>query len=159
PGPQGDLNGDGTPDVLVVQPGDRWPGTILALSGRTGRRLWSASDIPSRPYGEGTLPTTFLDFSPDQDGDGRPDVIASYRLPAETQAGSEEPLEWSIVVSGRRGTVLATLNSLSVPEEYSRWRLVFSDQAIDLIEPIGLSRVHPLATSDPRAPQRVVEIR
>ena len=99
-----------------------------------------------------------LDFSPDQDGDGRPDVIASYRLPEGGRSGSGEPLEWSIVVSGRRGTALATLNSRTDPEEYSRWRLNFSDRSFDFIEFGRWPLVRPLAARDARAPRRVVEI-
>ena len=110
PGPESDLDGDGAPDVLVVQPDDRWPGTILALSGRDGVRLWSASDLPGQPNDRGE-PPILLDFSPDQDGDGRPDVIASYALEEVTPSGSKELVEWSIVLSGRRGTGLATLDS------------------------------------------------
>ncbi|MBI4615807.1 MAG: VCBS repeat-containing protein [Planctomycetes bacterium] len=64
----GDLDGDGRPDVLVAQPG----GTLTALSGRDGHRLWRR---------EGIAPTVLdphLVCSPaiaDLDGDGEPDVL------------------------------------------------------------------------------------
>jgi hypothetical protein len=51
PLPKGDLDGDGVPDVLIFWPGQdssKPPGEpeVQAYSGKTGRRLWQAHEVP-----------------------------------------------------------------------------------------------------------------
>jgi len=84
-----DLDGDGTPEVVVVQGSTH---SVVALRGLTGETMWGPVEInryptPSGPSGGG--PPTIADF----DGDGSPDVAT---------AGGYNYL----VLRGRNGTVM-----------------------------------------------------
>ncbi len=88
PPPQGDLDGDGTPDVIVRKSEDvppaneRRPATLplQALSGRTGRPLWSAGPLPLgfEAYGE----TILENCVPHSDRPGAPpDLLVRHLSP------------------------------------------------------------------------------
>lgn len=69
----GDLNRDGQPEVVTVQPSNH---TVIALNGRTGATIWGPVEInryptPNGPSGGG--PPTIADFN----GDGTPDVATA----------------------------------------------------------------------------------
>ncbi len=103
--PQGDLDGDGTPDVLAAtsyqgfKP-DRMPMPLQALSGKTGARLWSAGiiDVPT-VAGSGDF--RYLAVSGarcvDLKRDGRCDVLCKVSIRPNSYDGLA-------LVSGRDGT-------------------------------------------------------
>jgi hypothetical protein len=96
PLPEGDLDRDGTPDVIAtrndtppwlrvpaLKPSPPAPLPLQALSGRTGRRLWSAGPLPpgSAPGGVesvGRFDSLVLDLI---DRKGAPDVLVEYSTP------------------------------------------------------------------------------
>jgi predicted Ser/Thr protein kinase len=84
---RGDLDGDGTPDVLVrrdavaLGPGPPARLALQALSGQTGRQLWSAGPLPpleSRTFGYCYIEG--VDVCPSH-GRDQPDVLAFYDTP------------------------------------------------------------------------------
>jgi len=100
--PGGDLDGDGTPDVLHYGLGVQEE-PMHAISGRTGRRLWSA-----------LLPTAEKQFfhalsvaADDLDADGKAEVIFAYdaATPFSPGTASQERQRWLVVLSGRDGVV------------------------------------------------------
>ena len=106
PPPEGDLDGDGRPDVLRVY-GSSLPRVmgkrylLEALSGANGRPLWGAADLPmGNTFGTNWKPL-FLD-SRVFDGDGRPEVILVDR---DRPAGSViDDSVFVAVFSGQDGT-------------------------------------------------------
>jgi hypothetical protein len=108
PLPHGDLDGDGVPDVLSVHPVDPVldrKGNVLrftpleALSGKTGRRLWTAG-LQVKSWHA----TALLECH-DLEGDGRRRVLLS----GVTDPGDEpaRPLQlWLVVLSGQDGRLL-----------------------------------------------------
>ncbi len=87
PLPGGDLDGDGAPDVVVRKGQGPAPGytklsalPVEALSGRTGRSLWTAGPLPpsdQRPYGGPYIEGIDVRVC---DPRGLPDVLVLYDL-------------------------------------------------------------------------------
>ncbi|HZW30304.1 MAG TPA: VCBS repeat-containing protein, partial [Isosphaeraceae bacterium] len=119
PLPAGDLDGDGTPDVIVqkhaVRPGDLEikPTATLplqVLSGRTGRRLWSAGPLPLgfEAYGYSHIFwVKSLAITPNDP----PDLLVRHRspfLPSRplTTPGGGPTMPRLARVSGRDGRIL-----------------------------------------------------
>ncbi len=105
-----DLDGDGTADLLAYR--DMRQGILAfslrrqfpleAISGRTGKRLWSV-EIPYSSI-EGVLFTTARDL----DGDGQPEVVFSaftnWDYPPDGIASTARLQHWLAVMEGRTGT-------------------------------------------------------
>jgi tRNA A-37 threonylcarbamoyl transferase component Bud32 len=94
--PEGDLDGDGTPDLLVPSFSGYFP-TLHAISGRTGKLLWT---VDFRMRSAEFIRFRFLEAK-DVDGDGRPEVIAIYE--SEPKPGQSE--RWLVALSGQTGRV------------------------------------------------------
>src|SRR5262249_18129293 len=79
------------------------PPALHACSGKDGRRLWQVDALPGTT-GAGTLASKcyYLECL-DLDGDGRPEVLVTYRT---GQDGSSGQASWLAVLSGRTGKVL-----------------------------------------------------
>jgi hypothetical protein len=122
PLPDGDLDGDGTADVIVTRPAwafeteeTRKPSALplQALSGRTGRRLWSAGPLPAgaAPYGRARIERGDMPRSLRIDSHGAADVVVLYGTPemlpgyqsVDIQALTQHRLAW---FSGRDGRVV-----------------------------------------------------
>ncbi|MCY3017972.1 MAG: protein kinase [Planctomycetota bacterium] len=114
--PYGDLDGDGTPDFLEVggqvHPRGSWDSAwynfeLHAVSGKTGRRIWSAEDlrVERGDDNEAQVPEQYrVAACRDLDGDGRPEIImfvlnTSHRGRAEGQL-------WLAALSGKDGKAL-----------------------------------------------------
>jgi len=72
-----DLTGDGTPDVII---GGR-SALLLAIDGRSGERIWTylpTSDSLDLVRDRSILNFYTPQFIPDQDGDGRDDLLVAY---------------------------------------------------------------------------------
>ncbi|MHB1557755.1 MAG: hypothetical protein ACYC61_09765, partial [Isosphaeraceae bacterium] len=119
--PAGDLDGDGAVDLVVssgfeqVMP--RSPGgapmvPLRAISGRTGRVLWSAGPLPtgSRTADNVTIDPTFPPVAVAIEPAGRPDLIVRSftQRPAPTSGTSAGPMtdERLTRLSGRDGRVI-----------------------------------------------------
>ncbi len=110
PLPGGDLNGDGTPDVIAsVQPGGsavssrkhgRLP--IEVLSGRTGARVWSAGSLP---VSSGVVGDADVDWVEPcvVEPHGAPDLIAGYSFGQASRlarvSGRDGRIIWDVAVS------------------------------------------------------------
>jgi serine/threonine protein kinase len=111
-GPGGDLDGDGIPDLLAtgktncnyMRQGAFSP--LLAVSGKTGKRLWTA-DIRVEMWNGPQL----LECA-DLDGDGKPEILFVSASDWGQERGpdgarSTDDLQyWLAVLSGRNGKVL-----------------------------------------------------
>jgi outer membrane protein assembly factor BamB len=98
PATGGDLDGDGTPDLLAYGLGGYFP-PLYALSGKTGRVLWSADF--RKASGLQIFWRALL--AHDLDGDGRPEVIAVYDQDLGTTPAQQQ--RWLTVLSGQTGAV------------------------------------------------------
>ena len=109
---EGDLDADRTPDVLLFNT-VRSPGSLgcplHAVSGRTGKVLWSADPPP-----EDTERLLFVD-SRDLAGDGRPEIICAATHHFGTPTNAEL---WLAVLSGRGGNII--------------WRQPIAQSALDV---------------------------
>jgi tRNA A-37 threonylcarbamoyl transferase component Bud32/outer membrane protein assembly factor BamB len=74
PARHGDLDGDGTPDVLVFHPAAHPPSPLQAFSGKDGHPLWRADWIENQEW---ITRCYWLDCR-DLNGDGRPQVLIAY---------------------------------------------------------------------------------
>jgi tRNA A-37 threonylcarbamoyl transferase component Bud32/outer membrane protein assembly factor BamB len=96
-----DLNGDAVSDLFV------WNGVqkteaskpLHALSGKNGRRLWTADFQASNVQGNAALVT-----ASDLDGDGKPEVVLAAAMNWGQAAAQTNEL-WLLVLSGRNGSV------------------------------------------------------
>jgi outer membrane protein assembly factor BamB/predicted Ser/Thr protein kinase len=112
PLPLGDLDGDGTPDLLVLPIGgqgrldkdyERVVLPVRALSGRTGELLWRAEDVPAPGVDHHQIVFAEPHVPQCQDlyGDGRREVI----VPFFVRFSGLEQL-WLAVISGKDGKLL-----------------------------------------------------
>ncbi|HEX8201446.1 MAG TPA: tetratricopeptide repeat protein, partial [Isosphaeraceae bacterium] len=113
PLPHGDLDGDGTPEVLALGfdlPRLEPPGSLHVVSGRTGRPLWTAigtSENPMPVPDPGHREAIGPECCPDLDGDARPDVfIAFVGKGGNGSAAERERAQLYLAIhSGRHGSV------------------------------------------------------
>jgi outer membrane protein assembly factor BamB len=120
PLPEGDLDGDGSADLLVFLKGslnNPVESPLRAYSGKDGRRLWKAAGI------QGTLPEHNLNYNyvsecfrlecRDLERNGRPRVVVVYGVgrfdvwTSRHKSGGSDPNEcWLAVLSGANGKLL-----------------------------------------------------
>ncbi len=141
--PAGDLDGDGTPDILVANTTndeaaiDRQPTTLplQALSGRDGRPLWSAGPLPLGYEAHGF--TRMIGFDPHvlKPGDP-PDLLVRHRNPFlkvtsnPTSSSLWPPAQERLArVSGRSGRVLW---DIAVEEHITEQELSATPRVADL---------------------------
>jgi outer membrane protein assembly factor BamB len=120
--PAPDLDGDGTADLVLASRGKT---ELLALSGKTGDVLWWHAATPVPPAG--VDPAKIVDawisegavvgqpLVADVDGDGVPDIIATFdahrhgfQIKGEPKTRSNQPQRWIEAISGRTGKTLWT---------------------------------------------------
>ena len=101
PLPDGDLDGDGTADVLCVSGGGQFE-PLNAISGKTGAMRWVSSLKIARSEFFNTLRLEPSDL----DGDRRPEVICVFEREVHTtDAGNQQRQRWLAVLSGQNGQV------------------------------------------------------
>jgi outer membrane protein assembly factor BamB len=100
----GDLNGDGIQDLLGWSEATSYGPAykkFFALSGKTGRTLWSAGEITAHRVSSGQV------IADDLDGDGRLEVLwlsmIDHGYPDRNSFSSQEAQLWLFVVSGDTG--------------------------------------------------------
>jgi hypothetical protein len=137
PTPTGDLDGDGVADVLVVLPRDgRWPGPLVALSGRGGRRLWTSRDFPHRPDNGEDKESVALACITDRDGDGRPDVALGFEHDSR-RPGVPNAFAHVVVLSGRDGRRVERAEAPEFPVPKPQDSVRNHDWTIPLCGPSG----------------------
>jgi hypothetical protein len=101
----GDLNGDGIDDLLAWDTASmyfRQNTPFSAISGRSGRALWTAKEITAQ-----RLEAVLSAESHDLDGDGKPEVLwlamLDHGYPARNSFSSNENQLWLFVTSGQTG--------------------------------------------------------
>jgi hypothetical protein len=136
PLPEGDLDGDGVPDILVLHAGDRSAnvdGYLRAYSGRDGHHLWSLDVASLGESRQGPDPPT-VDWVAcrDLDGDGRLEVVVVYRA---TEPGVGLCLRL-LVLSGGTGKALWKAR-VKGPGFWERFRFVDlnGDGTLDVVGP------------------------
>jgi hypothetical protein len=118
PGPLGDLDGDGIPDLLATGKTNCVYGTdqrfspLLAVSGKTGKRLWEADIRVNSWFGPQLLECC------DLEGKGEPAVLfvsaMDWGIDHKARGWSSDDMQyWLAVLSGRDGKV--------------RWKQALSD--------------------------------
>jgi hypothetical protein len=123
-GRAGDVNQDGTPDMLVGDPGyflEATPPRIWIVSGANGSVIRSLALPPH------TMPRIDVDGGRDLDGDAVPDFIVSAR----PRKGETHPTIY--FVSGASGRIYRTLGTCTA----SRMRLI-QDQDKDGVADVGV---------------------
>jgi tRNA A-37 threonylcarbamoyl transferase component Bud32 len=121
PRPSGDLQGDGTLDVLAAaeiglygprgylgksaEP-TRWPFPLEALSGATGRKRWEAGEVPVPPAGKSPQHRLKIlaAVCHDLEGNGKRDVICPFTFDGFAHGGIHIYLGVALV-SGRDGSI------------------------------------------------------
>lgn len=100
-----DFDRDGNSDLLVTDRSSGGRGDIAplhAISGKTGKRLWSISDVHAKQIG-GTLNVTVRDL----EGDGQPEVVwlaaLDHGYPQRVWFGSHAVQLWMFVADARNG--------------------------------------------------------
>jgi outer membrane protein assembly factor BamB len=125
PLPVGDLDGDGTPDLLVFRSA-RKLGPLQAVSGKTGKTLWTVEDL--RLKQNSTIARCHALDACDLDGAGEPEVIVAYdEFP---EGYGESRVGWLAVVGGRDGKLRWKVKLPQIDsgiEFSSRFRLEFID--------------------------------
>src|SRR5262249_7887942 len=97
--PPPDLDGDGTADLVYASRLTSW---LVAFSGKTGKLLWKRDALPDLPGGVDATKVRWdfawqsmslgMPLSADVDGDGTPDVIATFlSSPREFTVGAAKP--------------------------------------------------------------------
>jgi len=149
PPPNGDLDGDGTPDILDwgqehgqsrddASGNHHLPMELRAVSGRTGRRLWSAEDLlitPDQGDDNHDLSRKVRHVTcQDLNGDGRPMAVVSY----DVTCGQR--LEWCLaVLSGQDGKAVWRQAIMRAPRyswEFPRQPVIADlkgDKTLDLV--------------------------
>lgn len=138
PLPQGDLDGDGVADLLIsagftnfpLQSPDTVPLPLQALSGRTGRKLWSAGGVPAASDNQDPRLSfsNLVPFCRDPDGDRQADVLCMYWL-----SSLEIPLKSSANLgltrfAGRDGSVVWStklVDKIDLGHSVTPWGLRF----------------------------------
>ncbi len=128
--PNADLDGDGTPDVIVQQNTGRQlvkefrrlaTLPIQVLSGRTGRPLWSAGPLPLGFEAYGYSSVSWLDAVV-VESSGRPDLLVRHGSPfsasgTTTMRARSAPMPRLARVSGRDGRILWDLPLSEQPDQ------------------------------------------
>ena len=117
PGPLADLDGDGTPDILVVRKMGHYnsfeakagvvelPLDLQAVSGKTGNLLWNAESqlVATTVNGESVGWSPRTPVCVDLTGDGRPTVVVAYEIVSGSGGGHQA---WMAAMSGRNGKAI-----------------------------------------------------
>ena len=159
PLPEGDFDGDGTPDVIVQKIGSPLATTpkpqsatlpLLLLSGRTGRLLWSAGPLPPGFLVQGVSQIHWVEAQMVEPGGAR-DLLVRHgntSLKSGTApAARRPPARPSLArISGRDGRVLWDVNLTDRLEpndsEYvppQRFGDLDGDGALDMVQAIAPS--------------------
>jgi outer membrane protein assembly factor BamB len=117
PLPQGDLDGDGIPDLLVFHASALDGGTarpLQAFSGKDGRLLWQAAGILGRPDPKEAISRCYLLHAQGAKGAGPPDVFFAFlkgppelfqsQISQSRGGGSELHQLWLAKLAGGTGT-------------------------------------------------------
>jgi hypothetical protein len=111
-GPGSDLDGDGTPDLLATKSQFSTDGQerqlnlpIAAISGKTGRKLWTPGAIAIAHAGSANASIAGVDAT-DLDGDGVPEVLVGHDLHHTNPGGGRVRWRqaWLTLLSGRDGS-------------------------------------------------------
>ena len=112
-GPGSDLDGDGTPDLYATKMQMSTDGQehrlelpVAAISGKTGRKLWTPGLIAVEKSGSANANIWGLDAN-DLDGDGRPEVLVCHDLHQTNPGGGSIRWEqaWLTLISGKDGSI------------------------------------------------------
>lgn len=113
-----DLNGDGTPDVVI---GGR-SAVLYAIDGETGKRIWEF--LPTHDSLDIRNDRDILNFYnpqfiPDQDGDGLEDLLTAYGgFISAPPSQTDRPAGRLMVISSRDGRMLAEATMPDGQETY-----------------------------------------
>ncbi|WP_175489203.1 outer membrane protein assembly factor BamB family protein [Neolewinella agarilytica] len=128
-----DINEDGTDDVVI---GGR-SGMLFALEGTTGEKLWEF--LPYQPTNRYVDDTTILNFfnlqwTPDQNDDGFPDLLAPYGGFVKAKPGDpNRPAGYLLLISGKNGATIAKARVPDGRETYLSPLLYDFGQGLEVI--------------------------